>query len=54
MRIYSNSCAVIYRIQQVPPWDSVIADMLEPTLDVTVLHVSPLTPMGSCNFEAVR
>jgi hypothetical protein len=54
MRICWDSCAVIDRIQQLAPWDSVIADILEPTLDVTVLHMSHLTTMGPCTFEAVR
>jgi uncharacterized protein len=53
MRIYWDSCVVIYRIQKVAPWDSVIAAMLEPILDVAALHVSHLTRL-ECRVYPIR
>ncbi len=53
MRIYWDSCVVIYRIQQVAPWHSVIAGMLEPILDTTALHVSHLTRL-ECRVYPIR
>lgn len=44
-RIYWDSCIAIYRIEQVEPWASRIAQLITAIGDDFVLHVSDLTWM---------